>query len=153
VIRFDFQLCGAGWAEVTISDSMVTLVHGAGDATDPLGDLGDALVRLATGGDRAEVLFLEDDTEHRWILERAGHDGLHLDVVRADGCTELDPGRPTRLVFRATGSLSRLAQDYSNCLSGIRRTHGIAGYEALWATHRFPRRSLDALQRRFGSLR
>lgn len=153
MVRFSFQLCGAGWAEVTVTDGDTTLVHGAGDATDPLGDLGVALVRLATGGDRAEVLFLDEGREHRWLLERAGHDGLRLEVVRAEGCTELDPGRPTRLVFRGTGSLSALARDWVACLSAIARSHGIAGYEAMWGPHPFPRTPLEALQRRFGSLR
>ncbi len=153
MLRFSFQLCGAGWAEVTVGDGETILAHGASDATDPLADLGAALVHLATGGDRAEVLFLDDAAEHRWVLERAGHDGLRLEVVRADGCTELDPGRPTRLVFRGTGSLSGLARDWAHCLSAIARTHGIAGYEAMWGAHPFPRRTLNALQKRFGSLR
>lgn len=153
MLRFSFQLCGAGWAEVIVHDGDTTLVHGAGDATDPLGDLGHALLRLATGEDRAEVLFLDEECEHRWVLDRAGHDGVHLEVMRADGCTELDPGRPTRLVFHATGSLSGLARDWADCLSAIARTHGIAGYESMWGAHPFPRRPLEALQRRFGGLR
>jgi hypothetical protein len=154
MLRLEFQLCGAGWAELTVVSDERTLTHGVSDTTDVLGDLGAALADLATGGDRAEILVLDDDgDQHRWVLERAGHDGLHLEIFHSEGCTELEPGRPQRLVFTAHGSLQGAARSWADCLAAIARTHGIAGYETMWGAHPFPREPLETLQRRYGSLR
>ena len=154
MLRLEFHLCGAGWAEVTVCADDDCLTHAVSDATDVLGDLGAALADLATGGEHAEILMLDDDdAQHRWVLERAGHDGLHLEVFRAEGCTELEPGRPQRLVFEAHGSLQGLARSWAGCLSNIARTHGIAGYNEMWGANQFPRVPLETLQRRYGNLR
>lgn len=150
VLELDFVVTGPGCAEVMLGVGSERVDHSADDTVDSLGDLTRAVVALGRGGDEAEVAFFATDHEHRWRLRRSGHDGLHLEVLRVDGFADLEPGAHSRVLLSTVTSLTACAAALAGALDRIARSVGIAGYEALWSPHPFPRADRRALERRFG---
>jgi hypothetical protein len=148
MIEFSFDLCGGGLAEVGLTDEVSTATFNVTNDTDALGDLARVLVHILHYAEASEIVTLDPPAEYHWRLERRGHDGLSVEVVRHEKLADLDPGGPQRLVFDGRGGLIEFVREVVDAMTEISRTHGLSGYESLWESHEFPRKPYRELKRR-----
>ena len=148
MLTIGFELEGEGRATVVLAGDLEAARIPVTDASDPLADLTQGVLGLLTGQREAHFSTFDPPAEHLWHLEQVGRGAVAVEITRAEGCLDLDPGAPVSRVLQLTCPLSELAQALSRALETIARSHGVAGYEQIWASHPFPAAARSELRSR-----
>jgi hypothetical protein len=147
-MKFEYDLAGSGWAESMISVNEQSLSMTVSYLSDALGHLTKAVVRLLNGAEEAEVRFMDEPGEHRWLIRKRENDKVSIEIEWFEdwpswGFAEKDSGS---LVFTAEVSLWEFARHVRAALDKSVDKYGLEGYKKEWIAHKFPSKDYRILK-------
>jgi hypothetical protein len=128
--RIEFELMGAGWAKcrIAVDEHQVEVI--AGDESDALSDLVEAVIAISRGETKADLSFAESSTGgFDWSFRRIDKNRVRIKIV--EYMTET-------AVFDAESSVRDLASALLSDLDRLKDRFGDAGYKDLWVRFDFP---------------
>lgn len=146
-MRIDYVLDGYGWATATVGLGGDAVAMTASYLHDSLGQLANATLELAAGGEEAAVVFMAEPGEHHLILRRAG-DAVAVEVLWFEDWASWDMFPPDRykLVLAGACPLAVFREQVVAALDRVLAEFGVAGYRAKWGEHDFPVATLERLK-------
>lgn len=140
---FDPELAGHGWLRATVEIGGASAELTASYLADAPRDLLDGLLRLRSSARTAQVTWVEEPGEYRWILHRSGAD-VSLRVRWFDDWPNHRSDDSGTEILTAGCELSTLIRGVTAGMSRLLRTVDRTGYESRWG-HPFPTTALARL--------
>jgi hypothetical protein len=144
--HFRYDLDGSGFATAILGDGERSFELTATFHRDTLGELANAVLRLANGAVAARAIFVDEFGEHHLALRCAG-DGVALAVTRHPDAANLELcplGECAPLIEVAT-TVAELRAVVAAELARLLAEHGPDGYRAKWIAHDFPMKAFRQL--------
>ena len=145
-LSIDYELTGAGWAELKWTDAGETLYIAVSYLHDSLGQLAQSALELKKLGS-AKVFFLDEPGEHHLFLDRAG-ESLNYEIRWFDDWASwgIHPPDKYEIVLAGSTSARRCQHQVVITLHRVLEQYGLEGYKEQWVQHEFPEEKYRQLQ-------
>lgn len=133
----EYDLLGVGWAMISIGTP-----HGSAKLTasylhDSLQELSKAALLLCKGNHFAEVTFVDEPGEHRFLFKKIEDDEFEL-VVHWYKDWPTERQNPDEIILCTRISPQELRKEVLDILWKIDQKYGPAKYREMWINHDFP---------------
>ncbi len=146
-LSISYNLVGAGWAECLISINGNSTVLTASYLENALGNLAEAILRIAQGEKYSYAIFAEEPGEYRWKFSKVNDAEVSVEILEFDdwkGFRQSDD--KGKIILKFECSLLTLVRRTIICLSEVLNKHGLDGYAEKWKMHEFPLKDYNKLR-------
>lgn len=146
-ISISFKLRGVGWADCSVIVNGKEAVLTASYLEDALGNLSEAILRIAEGEKLAYAIFAEEPGEYRWRFTRNNEKDISAEILWFDdwkGLRQSDDKGEIILSFDCSTLV--LVRRIIICLSEVLNKYGLDGYKDKWSMHEFPVNNYNSLR-------
>lgn len=149
----EYQLTGAGWAEVVFQQDTANIAMTVSYLRDSLKELADAAIQLSKGDRNALVVFMDEPGEHQVHISSDECELLQIEVRWYSDWASWNIGSQKR--YKQVGELTTQVEQFRHqvldVLNMLYVEVGTEGYREQWGEHDFPMdsyRRLEAIDRR-----
>jgi hypothetical protein len=137
MIKIDYNLTGAGWAECSVESDHQTITISASYLGDALGDLASAVVEILSGQDETRASFWEEPGEYRWIFKKTDS-YISLTIIEFNELMSKKKDNEGNVIFQKICTTNELQSAMKECLDRVLVNDSPESYKDKWVEHDFP---------------